>query len=194
MPRQYRAVSFAPFPAAYSSISFSPLVYFPRSVNRVRGLLREHNNLLLQFNHYLALCAFVDQAEALLDNLQENRAEIFTAMATPTFIRLVQPFLIQHHRHQVANRRPISVSSSQNSNNRPPPALQHSPHRPLIDGLDDSVIPILSTPPTPPRRTDTPIPGPSTTRFISPLMTNFQPCPRCGSNTEGHFPGCANQN
>ena len=72
MPHQYCAVPFAPFPAVYSSVSFSPLVYSPGSVHRVRGLLRDHNNPLLQFNHYLALCAFVDQTEALLDSLQGN--------------------------------------------------------------------------------------------------------------------------
>ena len=195
MPHQYRAVPFAPFPAVYSSVSFSPLIYSPGSVHRVRGLLWDHNNLLLQFNHYLALCAFINQTEALLDSLQGNRAEVFTTMATPTFIRLIQPFLIQHHHRQVANHRPISISSSSdNNNNRPPPTLRRSPHRQLIDGSDNLVIHVPSVSPPPPRCNDTPIPGSSTTCFVSPLVASFHPCPRCGINTEGHLPGCANQN
>ena len=98
MPRTYHQKSFALFPASYSSISFSPLVYPEASVRHVRTLLRNHTYLQLQFNHYLTLYSTIDKVETLLDSLQKNWAEVFNLMTDESFIRLIQPFLIQQHR------------------------------------------------------------------------------------------------
>ena len=195
MPRVYRSKSFAPFPASYSSVTFAPVVRPPNTVRRVNHLLREHDILRAQFRHYLNLCSTIHDLETLTDNLQVARAELFTAMTTPNFIRLVQPVLVQQHRRQTAARPPISVSSSSNSDpgRSIPPSQRHIP--PSLPGSDLRATYVSSqTPPQTLRRASTPLPIPipplSVTRYVSPQVTHFDPCPYCGTNEDDHFPGC----
>ena len=58
----------------------------------------------------------------------------------------------------------------------------------------DNVPIVVTVPSTTPTvvRTPTPIPPPlvAPTRYVSPLLTHFNPCAGCGSADDAHFPGC----
>ena len=113
---------------------------------------------------------------------------------TPEVVRLLQPFLVQSHRHA---HPPISIHTTTDSGSSPsstPLDVIQSP-QPLVTRLpfalhDNAPLPPL--PPyssVPPVRPPTPIPPLSVTRYCSPLVTQFNPCSTCGAAVD-HFPGC----
>ena len=64
----------------------------------------------------------------------------------------------------------------------------------LPHALHDNTPIVVTVPSATPTmvRTPTPIPPPliAPTRYVSPLLTHFNPCVRCGSANDTHFPGC----
>ena len=207
--RTFNNRSFYPFPIDYSSETFAPLVRSDRQISHVIYLLRGQPAAIARFHHYLTTCATIFALEHTLQDLQNSREHVFTEFITPNVVHCLQPFLIQtrHRSHLppsatvIANARhqhvqtpisqmtepPIAISTADRTNH--PLPIVCIPHT-----LHDNAPIVVTTPSATPAVVRTPTPFPSSTappvHYVSPLLTEFDPCTACGSATDGHYPGC----
>ena len=195
--RVYEQWSFAPFPIAYSSETFAPLVWENRQISHVQYLLRGQHASLAHFRHYLTTCSTIFSLEQTLQELRDNQDHVFTEFVTPTTVSWLQPFLIQTRRRMTA---PVSIATTSDTssvrsqpvpqqNGRCTPPITRIPHT----LHNNAPLPITTSSTTPTIvRIPTPIPPASTsvTRYVSLLITWFNPCTSCGS-ADGHLPGCS---
>ena len=100
--RTYHQRSFTPFPIAYTSESFAPLVREDRQIAYVRYLLRGQHAALACFRHYLTDCSTIFALEQTLQELRDSRNYVFANFTTPDVIYRLQPFLIQSRRRLLA--------------------------------------------------------------------------------------------
>ena len=159
---------------------------------------------MARFRHYLTTCATILALEQTLQDLQNSRDHVFTKFVTPDVVHRLQPFLIQTHRRSqvppsttvIANVRqqqiqtptPLTTTTTTVRPDQPTPIVQ-IPH--TFHDNAPIVVTVLNATPTM-VCTPTPIPPPlvAPTRYVSPILTRFDPCVKCGSATDGHFPGC----
>ena len=159
---------------------------------------------MARFQHYLTTCSTIFALEQTLQDLRNSRDYIFAEFVTPDVVHRLQPFLIQtRHRSQVppstaviANARrqqiqtltPLTTTTTTIGTNQPTPTVQipHAFHdnTPIVVTVPN-VTPIIE-------RTPTPIPPllVAPVQYVSPILTQFDPCIGCGSAIDGHFPGC----
>ena len=198
--RTYHQQLFALFPITYSSESFAPIVREDRQTSHVRYLLRGQHAALACFRHYLTDCSTIFALEQTLQELRDNRDYIFADFTTPDIIYWLQPFLIQSRRRSLAPASIVTTTDTSSIHPRPPARQpqEHTPTVQLPQAHHDNLPIVVTIPRVAPTvtptvaRTPTPIPSTSTSlvRYISPLVTRFNPCTGCGS-TDGHFPGCS---
>ena len=131
---------------------------------------------------------------------------MFEEFVTPNVVRRLQPFLIQTRRrsqvppsvtvindirrHQELPLIPTpSVTVLTTTANTRPALLVRLPHASL-DNIP-IVVPASNTTPVI-TQPDTPIPPPlvAPPRYVSPLLSAFDPCPNCGSADGAHFREC----
>ena len=204
--RTFNNRSFYPFPIDYSSESFAPLVRSDRQISHVKYLLRGNHAAIARFRHYLTTCATIFSLERTIHDLQTSRDHVFEEFVTPDVVRRLQPFLIQTRRRSQAPpsvtvindiRRhqelpPIptpSVTASTATVNTHPTSLVRLPHA----SLDNTPIVVPAPTATPIiTRPDTPIPPllAAPPRYVSPLLSTFDPCPSCSSADGTHFREC----
>ena len=188
----YEQRSFAPFPIAYSSENFAPLVRENRQISHVQYLLQGQHASLACFHHYLTTFSTIFSLEQTLQELQDNQDHVFVEFIAADNIHQLQPFLVQTHHHMHA---PISIATTTDTNliQLRPASQQDRRRTPLVTQIphthhDNTPLPITNLVvvciPTPIPPTST-----STTRYISPLVIQFNPCASCGS-ADGHLPGC----
>ena len=197
----YEQWSFAPFPIAYSSETFAPLVQENCQISHVQYLLRRQHTSLARFRHYLTTCSTIFSLEQTLWELHDNRdhvfAEFVTSRLTTNTVYRLQPFLIQTRRRM---HTPISIATTTDTNStqsqpapqqnrrRSPPVarIPHTHHDNVpLPVTTSNATPIIVCVPTPIPSTST-----SVTHYVSPLVIRFNPCTSCGS-TDGHLPGCS---
>ena len=193
----YEQRSFAPFPIAYSSKTFAPLVWENRQISHVQYLLRGQHASLARFQHYLTTCSTIFSLEQTLWELHNNQDHVLTEFITPDTVNRLQPFLIQTRRRMTT---PISIATTTDTdsiqsqpilqqNRRHTPPIAHIPHT----HHDNAPLPVI-TPSTTPIviRIPTPIPPANTsiTCYVSPLVIQFNPCASCGS-ADRHPPSCS---
>ena len=190
----YEQRSFTPFPISYSSKTFAPLVQEDRQISHVWYLLRGQHASLACFHHYLTTCSTIFSLKWTLWKLQDNQDFVFAEFVTADTIYQLQPFLIQSRRCIHA---PISIATMTNTNliqscfasrqgrRHTPP---QTPPTVWIPHTHHNNIPLSVTTPV---VVHTPIPILSTcvTRYVSPLVIQFNSCAGCGS-ADGHLPGC----
>ena len=198
--------SFYPFPIDYSSGTFAPLVRSDRQISHVKYLLRGNPAAIARFCHYLTTCTTIFSLERTIHDLQTSRDHVFEEFVTPDVVRRLQPFLIQTRRRsqappstavidnvrrqQVLTPIPthLIATSTTTETSQPVPMVR------LPQASHDNIPIVVTVPNTTPivARTPTPIPPPlvAPTRYISPLLTHFNPCAGCGSADDDHFPGC----
>ena len=198
--------SFFPFPIDYSSESFAPLVHSDRQISHVKYLLQGNPAAIACFRHYLTTCTTIFSLERAIHDLQTSRDHVFDEFITPDVVRCLQPFLIQTRRRSQA---PPSTTIIDNIRRQQvlPPIPTHliasstttEPGPPIptvrLPQASHNNVPIVVTiPNTTPvvARPATPIPPPlvAPPRYVSPLLSAFNPCPGCGSADVGHFSGC----
>ena len=201
--------SFYPFPIDYSSETFAPLVRSDQQISHVKYLLRGQPAAIARFRHYLTTCATIFALERTLQDLQNSRDQVFTEFITPDVVHRLQPFLIQTRRRShlppsatvIANARhqhvqtptpqmpdlPIAIPTTDRTNH--PLPIVRIPHT-----FHDNAPIVVTVPSAAPAVVRTPTPFPSSTappvRYVSPLLTEFDPCTACGSAVDGHYPGC----
>lgn len=141
-----------------------------------------------------SLSYYLFSLEQTLRELQDTREYIFNDFITPEVVRLLQPFLVQSHRHAHPL---ISIHTTTDSGSSPSstlPDVIRSP-QPLVTRLPFALHDNTPLPPLPPYssvlpvRPPTPIPPLSITHYCSPLVTQVNPCSTCGAAAD-HFPGC----
>ena len=198
--------SFYPFPIDYSSESFAPLVHSDRQISHVKYLLRGNHAAIARFRHYLTTCATIFSLERTIHDLQTSCDHVFDEFVTPDVVRRLQPFLIQTRRRSQAPPSTTVINNIRRHQELPPiptlpitaPTLAETTHpAPLVrlphTSLDNIPIVIPASRTTPIiTRPDTPIPPPlvAPPRYISPLLSTFDPCPSCGSADGTHFREC----
>ena len=204
--RTFNNRSFYPFPIDYSLETFAPLVHSDRQISHVKYLLRGNPAAIARFCHYLTTCATIFSLERAIHDLQTSCDHVFEEFVTPDVVRRLQPFLIQTRRRSQAPpstaiidnvRRqqvltPIPThsitTSTTTETSQPAPTVR------LPQASHDNVPIVITVPNTTPivARTPTPIPPllVAPTRYVSPLLTHFNPCAGCGSADDDHFPGC----
>ena len=196
--------SFYSFPIDYSSKTFAPLVHSDRQISHVQYLLRGQPAAQARFRHYLTTCATIFALEKTLQDLQNSRDYVFAEFITPDVIHHLQPFLIQTRRRsqippsatiianiqrqQTQTPTPPTTTTTTVRTNQPIPTVW-TPH-----ALHDNTPIVVTVPNATPtvERIPTPIPPPlvAPVRYVSPLLTQFNPCVGCGSADNNHFPGC----
>ena len=197
--------SFYPFPIDYSSESFAPLVRSDRQISHVKYLLRGNHAAIARFRHYLTTCATIFSLERTLHDLQTSRDHVFEEFVTPDVVRRLQPFLIQTRRRSQAPPSTTVINNIRRHQELPPipvlpnttPTLETNHHTPLLclphASLDNVpiVVPVSTTAPVI-TRPDTPIPPSliAPPRYVSPLISTFDPCPSCSSADGTHFREC----
>ena len=203
--RTFTDRSFYPFPIAYSSESFAPLVRDDRQILHVKHLLRGNHAATARFRHYLTTCATIFALEKTVSDLKTSRDHVFEEFITPDVIRRLQPFLIQTRRRTQAPPSTTIIDNARRRQDLPPlptfplpsPAVAEItrlsptvrlPHA-TLDNIP-SVVPTSSTTLVP--RPDTPIPPPLIIpqRYVSSLLSHFDPCPNCGSADGNHYREC----
>ena len=204
--RTFNNRSFYPFPIDYSSESFAPLVRSDRQISHVKYLLRGNHAAIARFRHYLTTCATIFTLEKAISDLQISRDHVFEEFVTPDVVRRLQPFLIQTRRRSQAPPSTTIISNIRRQQELPPiptfplasPTVtkitQPIPAVRLPHASHDNIPIVIPTPnPTPVIvRPDTPIPPPlaAPPRYVSPLLSTFNPCPSCGSADGTHFREC----
>ena len=198
--------SFYPFPIDYSSESFAPLVCSDRQISHVKYLLRGNHAAIARFRHYLTTCATIFTLEKAISDLQTSRDHVFDEFVTPDVVRRLQPFLIQTRCRSQAPPSTTIISNIRRQQELPPvPTLplasptvteitQPIPAVRLPHASHDNIPIVIPTPNTTSAiiRPDTPIPPPLAIppRYVSPLLSTFDPCPGCGSADGTHFREC----
>ena len=198
--------SFYPFPIDYSSESFAPLVRSDRQISHVKYLLRGNPATIARFRHYLTTCATIFSLERTIHDLQTSRDHVFDKFVTPDVVRHLQPFLIQTRRRSQAPPSTAIIDNVRRQQVLPPiptrsiatststETSQPVPMVRLPQASHNNVPIVVTVPNTTPvvARPATPIPPPlvAPTRYVSPLLSAFNPCPGCGSADDGHFSGC----
>ena len=198
--------SFYPFPIDYSSESFAPLVRSNRQISHVKYLLRGNHAAIARFRHYLTTCATIFALKKAVSDLQTSRDHVFDEFVTLDVVRRLQPFLIQTHRRSQAPPSTTIINNIRRHQELPPipnlptaPPTITEPTQPIpsvrLPHASHDNIPIaIPAPNTTPVivRPDTPIPPPlvTQTRYVSLLLSTFDPCPGCGSANGNHYSGC----
>ena len=198
--------SFYPFPINYSSESFTPLVRSDRQISHVKYLLRGNHAAIARFRHYLTTCATIFTLEKAISDLQNSRDHVFEEFVMPDVVRRLQPFLIQTRRRSQAPPSTTIISNIRRQQELPPvptfplasptatAITQPTPAVRLPHASHDNiplVVPASSVTPTV-VRPGTPMPPPlvNPPRYVSPLLSAFDPCPDCGSADGTHFREC----
>ena len=195
--RVYEQQSFAPFPIAYSSETFAPLVRENRQISHVRYLLWGQCASLARFWHYLTTCSTIFSLEQTLWELCDNRDHVFAEFVTTDTLNQLQPFIVQTCWRM---HTPISIATTTDTDSiQSHPAPQQNKRRtPPVTWIphtyhDNAPLPV-TTPNTTPTVVCVPTPVPPTstsvTHYVSPLVIRFNPCTGCGS-ADGHLPGCS---
>ena len=204
--RTFNNRSFYPFPIDYSSESFAALVRSDRQISHVKYLLRGNHAAITRFRHYLMTCATIFTIEKTISDLQTSRDHVFNEFVTPDVVRRLQPFLIQMRRQSQAPPSVTVINNIRRHQELPPiptlpitaPIITATTHpAPVVRlphaSLDNIpiVVPASNTTPVI-TRPDTPIPPPlvAPPRYVSPLLSTFDPCPSCGSADGTHFREC----
>ena len=198
--------SFYPFPIDYSSESFSPLVRSDRQISHVEYLLRGNHAAIARFHHYLTTCATIFTLEKAISDLQTSHDHVFNEFVTPDVVRRLQPFLIQTRRRSQAPPSTTIISNIRRQQELPPvptfplasPTVteitQPVPAVRLLHASHDNIPIVIPAPNITPTivRPDTPIPPSlaTSTRYVSLLLSTFDPCPGCGSANGNHYSGC----
>ena len=198
--------SFYPFPIDYSSETFAPLVRSDQQISHVKYLLRGNHAAIARFRHYLTTCATIFALEKTIHDLQTSRDHVFEEFITPDVVRRLQPFLIQTRRRSQAPPSTAIINNVRRQQELPPipthsivssPATGTSQPTPTIrlpQASHDNIPIVVAVPNTTPiiAHPDTPIPPPlvAPPRYVSPLLSTFNPCSGCGSANGNHFPGC----
>ena len=190
----YRQRSFAPFSIAYSSETFASLIHENHQISHIQYLLQGQHASLACFRHYLTTCSTIFSLEQTLRELHDNRDHVFAEFVTTDTINPLQPFLIQTRRRMHA---PISITTNTNTDSvqSQPASQQNRRHTPSVAQIphthhDNAPLPITTLNPTPiVIHVPTSIPPASTsiTRYVSPLVIQFNPCTSCRS-ANGHLP------
>ena len=215
--RTFHHRSFYPFPIDYSSESFAPLVRSDRQISHVKYLLRGNHTAVARFRHYLTTCATIFTLEKAIADLQTSRDHVFDEFVTPDVVQRLQPFLIQTRRRAQAPPSTAIINNIRRQQDLPPlppstiastpqftptvrlPQASHDnvpivvpTSTPTVVRDNVSIVAPASTPTTVARRPDTPIPSPLVPppRYVSPLLSGFNPCPSCGSADDTHYREC----